>query len=153
MKPNNLLVHESGALKLADFGLASFWESGTGEWEEYTRAVFARWYRAPELVGRQKVRAEGGFVGGWDGIRGVDAEETVLRGKFGYRSVDEDIPRFRDADGGGVGRCGRCGLDEFSEEKKMDLRKIFGVEVGGKSGVGGSRAARTWKRLICWNSF
>ena len=80
----------------------SFWESRTGEWEGvYSARCLRRWYRAAGVlfVGRQKARAEGRFVGGWDGIRGVDAKETVLRGKFGYRSVDEDLPRFRDADG------------------------------------------------------
>ena len=30
----------------------------------------------------------------------------------------------------------------------MDLKKIFGVEVGGKSGPVGNRAARTRKLLI-----
>ena len=105
----------------------SFWESRTGEWEGvYSRGVCEMVSSAGAFVGRQKVRAEGRFVGGWDGIRGVDAKETVLRGKFGYRSVDEDLPRFRDADGGGVGRVrGAAGLDEFSEEREDGFEEDF----------------------------
>ncbi|KAG6587670.1 cyclin-dependent kinase D-3 [Cucurbita pepo subsp. pepo] len=47
MKPNNLLIGPNGQLKLADFGLARIFGSPD---RRYTHQVFARWYRAPELL-------------------------------------------------------------------------------------------------------
>jgi cyclin-dependent kinase 7 len=47
MKPNNLLIGADGQLKLADFGLARIF--GSPE-RNFTHQVFARWYRAPELL-------------------------------------------------------------------------------------------------------
>ncbi|KAK9105818.1 hypothetical protein Scep_022662 [Stephania cephalantha] len=47
MKPNNLLIGADGQLKLADFGLARLFGSPD---RKFTHQVFARWYRAPELL-------------------------------------------------------------------------------------------------------
>ncbi|XP_050213048.1 cyclin-dependent kinase D-3-like [Mercurialis annua] len=47
MKPNNLLIAPNGQLKLADFGLARIFGSPD---RKFTHQVFARWYRAPELL-------------------------------------------------------------------------------------------------------
>ncbi|KAG2627785.1 cyclin-dependent kinase D-1-like [Panicum virgatum] len=47
MKPNNLLIGADGQLKLADFGLARMFGSPG---RNFTHQVFARWYRAPELL-------------------------------------------------------------------------------------------------------
>ncbi|CAH8357326.1 unnamed protein product [Eruca vesicaria subsp. sativa] len=47
MKPNNLLIGPDGQLKLADFGLARIFGSPG---RKFTHQVFARWYRAPELL-------------------------------------------------------------------------------------------------------
>ncbi|XP_022725570.1 cyclin-dependent kinase D-1-like isoform X2 [Durio zibethinus] len=47
MKPNNLLIGPNGQLKLADFGLARIFGSPD---RKFTHQVFARWYRAPELL-------------------------------------------------------------------------------------------------------
>ncbi|THG07893.1 hypothetical protein TEA_021065 [Camellia sinensis var. sinensis] len=47
MKPNNLLIGSRGQLKLADFGLARIFGSPD---RRFTHQVFARWYRAPELL-------------------------------------------------------------------------------------------------------
>eukprot|EP00897_Mesotaenium_endlicherianum_P000216 jgi/Mesen1/10195/ME000766S09571 len=47
MKPNNLLIGANGELKLADFGLARIFGSPD---RKFTHQVFARWYRAPELL-------------------------------------------------------------------------------------------------------
>ncbi|KAK9838165.1 hypothetical protein WJX81_005984 [Elliptochloris bilobata] len=48
VKPNNFLIAASGEMKLADFGLARVF--GSPEAGRYTDQVFARWYRAPELL-------------------------------------------------------------------------------------------------------
>lgn len=47
IKPNNLLIAKTGHLKLADFGLSKVCDSPEGC---RTSQVFARWYRAPELL-------------------------------------------------------------------------------------------------------
>ncbi|KAL7192430.1 hypothetical protein ACSBR2_024295 [Camellia fascicularis] len=47
MKPNNLLIGPHGQLKLGDFGLAHLFGSQD---RRFTHQVFARWYRAPELL-------------------------------------------------------------------------------------------------------
>ncbi|XP_065851006.1 cyclin-dependent kinase D-3 [Euphorbia lathyris] len=47
MKPNNLLISSNGQLKLGDFGLARIFGSPD---RKFTHQVFARWYRAPELL-------------------------------------------------------------------------------------------------------
>lgn len=47
IKPDNFLIAPDGALKLADFGLARPFGSPA---RPYTHQVFARWYRAPELL-------------------------------------------------------------------------------------------------------
>ncbi|KAM7267207.1 hypothetical protein ACFE04_009373 [Oxalis oulophora] len=47
MKPNNLLIGDNGQLKLGDFGLARIFGSPD---RRFTDQVFARWYRAPELL-------------------------------------------------------------------------------------------------------
>lgn len=57
IKPNNFLLAPGGPLKLADFGLARTIgsperarPSGNRHARPYTHQVFARWYRAPELL-------------------------------------------------------------------------------------------------------
>jgi cyclin-dependent kinase 7 len=47
IKPNNFLVAADGSIKLADFGLSRIY--GSPE-RRHTNQVFARWYRAPELL-------------------------------------------------------------------------------------------------------
>eukprot|EP00899_Mesostigma_viride_P008610 jgi/Mesvir1/17750/Mv12101-RA.1 len=47
IKPNNLLISADGTLKLGDFGLARIFGSPSGK---LTNTVFARQYRAPELL-------------------------------------------------------------------------------------------------------
>mmetsp|Transcript_42543 Transcript_42543/g.127592 ORF Transcript_42543/g.127592 Transcript_42543/m.127592 type:complete len:371 (-) Transcript_42543:442-1554(-) len=49
VKPNNFLVAPDGSLKLADFGLSRLLLSPEHH-RPYTNQVFARWYRAPELL-------------------------------------------------------------------------------------------------------
>ena len=50
LKPENLLFSD-GTLKIADFGLSKEY---LGPREQYTNYVSTRWYRAPELILRQK---------------------------------------------------------------------------------------------------
>lgn len=47
IKPNNFLISRDGGIKLTDFGLSRIY--GSPE-RRYTNQVFARWYRAPELL-------------------------------------------------------------------------------------------------------
>jgi len=47
IKPNNLLISDSGAIKLADFGLA---RSFADPFVNMTSVVVTLWYRAPELL-------------------------------------------------------------------------------------------------------
>ena len=47
IKPNNFLISRDGGIKLTDFGLSRIY--GSPE-RKYTNQVFARWYRAPELL-------------------------------------------------------------------------------------------------------
>ena len=47
MKPNNLFINDQGVLKIADFGLATFYGSPN---RTYTHQVVTRWYRSPELL-------------------------------------------------------------------------------------------------------
>lgn len=56
LKPNNLLIAPNGALKLADFGLARVFGSPN---RKFTHQVFARWYRAPELLLGSKIYGPG----------------------------------------------------------------------------------------------
>jgi cyclin-dependent kinase 7 len=140
VKPNNLLVHESGALKLADFGLARAFGSPEREnGREYTRAVFARWYRAPELL--LGAKRYGPKVDSW--AVGMVFAELMLRKPFCPGSSDIDqltkiyhvlgTPTEEEWEG-----CAALpDWMSFPRKEKMDLRKIFGVEVGGKSGPGG----------------
>ena len=47
LKPSNLLISQTGHLKLADFGLASTYAI---PYTKQTSQVVTRWYRAPELL-------------------------------------------------------------------------------------------------------
>nr|GMC55184.1 probable serine/threonine-protein kinase At1g54610 [Ipomoea batatas] len=48
IKGSNLLIDKSGMLKIADFGLANFFNTGTRR--PLTTRVVTLWYRAPELL-------------------------------------------------------------------------------------------------------
>lgn len=83
MKPNNLLIASDGQLKLADFGLARIFGSPD---RKFTHQVFARWYRAPELLFGTK--QYGSAVDVW-GAACVFAE-LLLRRPFLQGSSDID---------------------------------------------------------------
>ncbi|CAK4078179.1 unnamed protein product [Aphanomyces euteiches] len=52
LKPQNLLVSETGTLKIADFGLARAFSMPT---RKYTHEVVTLWYRAPEILLGQEI--------------------------------------------------------------------------------------------------
>jgi cyclin-dependent kinase 7 len=83
LKPNNLLIAPNGALKLADFGLARVFGSPN---RKFTHQVFARWYRAPELLLGSKVYGPG--VDNW--AVGCVFAELMLRKPFFPGSSDID---------------------------------------------------------------
>ncbi|KAK6942437.1 Protein kinase domain [Dillenia turbinata] len=83
MKPNNLLIGADGQLKLADFGLARIFGSPD---RKFTHQVFARWYRAPELLFGTKQYGSGVDV--W--AAGCIFAELLLRRPFLQGSSDID---------------------------------------------------------------
>ena len=48
MKGSNILINNRGELKLADFGLARFYQKRRRA--DYTNRVITLWYRPPELL-------------------------------------------------------------------------------------------------------
>ncbi|CAN8239676.1 unnamed protein product [Cochlearia groenlandica] len=83
MKPNNLLIGPNGQLKLADFGLARIFGSPS---RKFTHQVFARWYRAPELLFGAK--QYGAAVDVW--AAGCIFAELLLRRPFLQGNSDID---------------------------------------------------------------
>lgn len=83
MKPNNLLIGADGQLKLADFGLARIFGSPD---RKFTHQVFARWYRAPELLFGTKQYGPGVDV--W--AAACIFAELILRRPFLQGSSDID---------------------------------------------------------------
>ena len=84
MKPNNLLIAADGTLKLADFGLARVHGSPDAR---MTTLVFARWYRAPELLFGAKKYGPGVDI--W-GVGCVFAELLLRRPLFaGNSDIDQ----------------------------------------------------------------
>ena len=83
LKPNNLLIARDGCLKLADFGLARIFGSPD---RRFTHQVFARWYRAPELLLGSKMYGAGVDV--W--AVGCIIAEMMLKRPFFAGSSDID---------------------------------------------------------------
>ena len=71
MKAANLLISNSGCLKIADFGLARAFDPSVvrgdalygSKGRKYTNCVVTRWYRPPELL--LGARQYGGEVDMW----------------------------------------------------------------------------------------
>ncbi len=67
MKAANLLISNTGSLRIADFGLARAYDSKPadhrGRERKYTNCVVTRWYRPPELL--LGARQYGGEVDIW----------------------------------------------------------------------------------------
>jgi serine/threonine-protein kinase BUR1 len=71
MKAANLLISNTGSLRIADFGLARVFDSNVireprgpgGKERKYTNCVVTRWYRPPELL--LGARQYGGEVDIW----------------------------------------------------------------------------------------
>lgn len=60
IKPENLLISRSGTLKLCDFGFARIINSLQDG--DYTGYIATRWYRAPELLVRDKEYGKSDFL-------------------------------------------------------------------------------------------
>eukprot|EP00035_Acanthoeca_spectabilis_P021303 m.437497 g.437497 ORF g.437497 m.437497 type:complete len:293 (-) comp18117_c0_seq1:263-1141(-) len=90
LKPQNLLISQSGAMKLADFGLARAFGIPI---RTYTHEVVTLWYRAPEiLLGCQKYACA---VDTWS-IGCIFAEMATGRPLFpGDSEIDELFRIFR----------------------------------------------------------
>jgi serine/threonine-protein kinase BUR1 len=80
MKAANLLISNTGSLRIADFGLARAFDSHAsrggdyrGKERRYTNCVVTRWYRPPELL--LGARQYGGEVDLW-GIGSVSVFRT-----------------------------------------------------------------------------
>lgn len=64
MKAANLLISNTGTLRIADFGLARAFDGNrNGHERRYTNCVVTRWYRPPELL--LGTRHYGGEVDLW----------------------------------------------------------------------------------------
>ena len=63
MKAANLLISNTGSLRIADFGLARTFGDYRGKERKYTNCVVTRWYRPPELL--LGARQYGGEVDMW----------------------------------------------------------------------------------------
>jgi CTD kinase subunit alpha len=48
LKGSNILLSKRGVLKIADFGLARFYQPGRNA--DYTNRVITQWYKPPELL-------------------------------------------------------------------------------------------------------
>ena len=90
LKPQNLLIDRSGALKLADFGLARAFGIPV---RTYTHEVVTLWYRAPEiLLGQQQYSTP---VDMWS-IGTIFAEMVMKQPLYpGDSEIDELFKIFR----------------------------------------------------------
>lgn len=124
IKPNNFLVSEEGTLHLADFGLSRVY--GSPE-RRYTNQVFARWYRAPELLFGSTCYGPG--VDMW-AVGCVFAELLLRRPWFPGESDIEVLTKIfgslgtpKDAEWAGLRHM--PGFIEFSPVEAPPLRQIF----------------------------
>ena len=124
LKPNNLLIAPDGALKLADFGLARVFGSPNRKW---THQVFARWYRAPELLLGSKTYGPG--VDMW--AVGCIFAELMLRKPYLPGSSDIDqLGRIYSALGTPTeeswpGHAQLPDYIEFTRQTPPPLRQLF----------------------------
>ena len=86
VKPNNMLIGRDGVLKLADFGAGRAY--GSPNDAHFTTQVFARWYRAPELLFGSRVYGPGVDIWGL----GCTFAELMLRKP--YLPADSDIEQL-----------------------------------------------------------
>lgn len=90
LKPQNLLIDVSGAIKLADFGLA---RTFTIPIRMYTHEVVTLWYRAPEILLGSKMYSTA--VDMWS-VGGIVAEMVMKKSLFsGDSEIDQLFKTFR----------------------------------------------------------
>lgn len=124
IKPNNFLVGADGSIKLADFGLSRIY--GSPE-RRQTNQVFARWYRAPELLYGSTCYGPGVDI--W-AAGCVFAELLLRRPWFVGESDIEVLTKIftalgtpTDADWGGLRHM--PGFVEFSTTTAPPLKQLF----------------------------
>lgn len=86
LKGSNILLSKRGELKIADFGLARFYQRGRQN--DYTNRVITQWYKPPELLFGATVYDE--RVDMWSAgcvlpseLLGLDSEGTDIRARIG----------------------------------------------------------------------
>lgn len=158
VKPDNFLLASSGALKLADFGLARPYGSPD---RPFTHQVFARWYRAPELLYGSTCYGPGVDV--W--AAGCIFAELLLRRP--WFSAESDVGVLnkiftalgtpRDANWGGLRAM--PAFVEFQPTPPAPLRSLFPNVAVVSWGVGGWErekgvlevCAGVVRRWVMWN--
>lgn len=87
LKPDNLLITETGIVKIGDFGLAKIYGSPT---RELSPNVVTRWYRCPELILGSKNYATSIDI--WS--IGCIIAELLIRKPFLQAELDSDISQL-----------------------------------------------------------
>ncbi|TKR62020.1 hypothetical protein L596_026037 [Steinernema carpocapsae] len=98
LKPQNLLVHNNGLIKLADFGLArAFSLPGRA----YTHEVVTLWYRPPEILLGGNYYTTAVDIWSLAHHRGDDSRRSNPQRRLRNRPTFQDFPAFRHAHGRG----------------------------------------------------
>lgn len=91
LKPGNILVAPSGALKLADFGTARALSTAADDDAELTPNIVTRWYQSPELL--LGARRYGPAVDAWS-LGCIFAELHLRRAPFPGSSALDQLMRI-----------------------------------------------------------
>ncbi|KAG1699776.1 Cyclin-dependent kinase 2 [Phytophthora capsici] len=125
LKPQNLLVNNTGELKIADFGLARAFSLPI---KKYTHEVVTLWYRAPEILLGQEIYSPPVDI--WS-VGVIFAEMVAKKPLFpGDSEIDQLYRIFRtfgtpnEASWPGVTKL-RDYAPTFPKWRKKDMRELF----------------------------